>query len=246
MTKGKYANRADTRLRVLESKALRDAHSKISSLKDELSATRQQLNSLEAQIQSKAMRAAAALSMKEKANLRNEVASLQIRAKEDRIRQAVLVWELMFRATHSRPAPLVLDHHSADTDAFAYWLTVNWEIACLFFKDYDEIWEFFEQVEGHGWRMSGGDVGGPSGQPTIHQNGREANRVFKKGKIKATMMRRVHDMRAYYDRIITARQHGQLEPVLTFAETRRESTIKDDMLAGKLGILSQTGKNKSG
>jgi len=240
VTRGKYAARADTRLKALESEALREAHNRIKELEHQLGEAKHEIDTAKAQNHSQAMAAAQGLSAREKANLRNEIASLQYRSKQDRLRYALLMWEIMHRAHFGTPAPLVLAPADAGPDdpSYAYWLTVHWEIAALFCADYDEIWEFFESAQGYRWKIAGTDkLYGKSGQPVTKQTARESTRQFMKGNIKGAMMRRIHNMHDYYDRIVAARGHGAQEPVVHFQDAHPRDAADEDIrdnLVGKM------------
>jgi hypothetical protein len=145
VAKGKYAARADTRLQALESAALQEAHAKIRELTTELNQARHELDVARAQMHGQAMQAAAGMSMREKQNLRNKIASLEHQASEDRVRNAVLTWELMHRTKFDRPSPIEIfdpEGHprwvepSSDVheiaESYDYWTKVHWEVAALF------------------------------------------------------------------------------------------------------------------
>ena len=220
--KGKYANRADTRLKVLESETLRDAAAKIADLQTQLAAARQELNTYRAKMQGQALKAAAGMSAREKQNLRDKIASLEHQAAEQRVRNAVLTWEVMHRAKFDRPSPTeILGMGTIDArldgapepreelqESFEYWCAVHWEIAALFLSDYDEILEFCRIAEGYTW--------GVAGDKTLGANAREATRNFRKGRVRDHMLKRIYAMREYYDRIWQARLAGHVEPVIRF------------------------------
>ena len=225
MTRGKYAARADTRLKVLESEALKEASAKIKELERQLGAAHHERDTTRAEMQSKALSAAAGMSAREKRNLRNQIASLEHQVAADRIRNAVLVWEIMHRAKFDEPSPVQI---LPDTPSYDYWITVHWEIGSLFCPDYDEIWKFFRLVEGYEWRIAGSLLAGDSGQPTIKQNAREASRAMIKGGLKGGLVRRMRDMREYYDRIWAARQSGDVEPILHFQDAHSQDAHHKD------------------
>lgn len=222
MARGKYAARADRRLEVLESEKLREAHAEIRDLKTQLAAAQQEIKTTNAQVQSKAMQAAAHLSAKEKTDLRNRIASLEHHSAEQAIRHAVLTWEVMHREKFDRPSPAKLlnpDRHPDQEfpeprddlkDSCEFWFSVHWELAALFITNYDDMWRFFETAQGYSWRMAG--------DTDIGTNARENTRNLRKGPLRDHMMRRVNEMRAYYDRIWKARQAGKTEPITRFTE----------------------------
>lgn len=224
MVKGKYAHRADTRLKVLESEALQKSQEKINDLTKQLEQIKQELHLAKTGMHSKAMQAAQGMSAREKQHLRDQMASMAHQHKEERKRYALLMWEILHRTTFGTPAPFVM-HPSDKSESHELWIKVNWEIATLFFNDYDEIWDFFRVVEGMTWRLAGGDGSG--------QTQREANRWLMKGSMKKLMMVRVGKMRAYFDRIYHSRQTRIPEPVKSFAEIAPAKTSadrKEDMI----------------
>lgn len=219
--KGKYAAKADTRLKVLESEALREATAKIKDLEAELKQARQERNVSQAKMTSKAMEAAAAMSAREKSNLRDKIASLEHQAAEQRIRNAVLTWEVMHRNRFDRPSPAKLlgitliteaqleeapESREELKDSIDYWRSVHWEIAGIFFCDYDEILRFFRVVEGYTWGIAGD-------RKILGGSARENTRNLRKGKIRDHMMRRNRGLREHYDCIWKARLAGGVEPV---------------------------------
>ena len=233
MTKGKYAQRADSRLKVLESEALQQAHAKIKELTEQLSAVKKEINEARAGIHSKAMAAAAGLSKREKEHLRDQLASMAYQHDADRMRYAVLVWEIMHRNKFGTPAPLQMER---DSESHEYWLSMHWEIATLFFKEWEQIQEFFARCEGTRWRLAGSGASHlRGGMPLPPQTSREATRRLEKGRMKNSLMRRVFAMRAYFDRIEAARKTGDLEPILAFKDSRNDETpedVRDKLIEG--------------
>lgn len=224
MAKGKYAQRADTRLKVLESEALREAHAKIADLSSQLSEAKHEINIVRSEISSKALQAASGLSTREKQNLRNQIASMEHQRDKERIRYALLTWEIMHRNKFGVPAPLRVDPSCGDS--YKYWIGVNWELASLFCPDWESIREFFLLVEGYEWKIAGDNgLAGKSGDPLLKQSAREADRLFKKGRIKDRMMVRVSMMKAHHDRVYKARRAGKTEPILMFRATETDSRI---------------------
>lgn len=225
MTRGKYSERADSRLRVLESDALREAHATIRDLKTQLGDAKHDLDVAQAQTSAKAMQAAAHLSGREKQNLRNRIASLEHQASEERIRNAVLTWELMHRHKFDQPSPAkILSNETPES--YRYWCDVHWQIGALFISDYDELWRFFRIAEGYAWGMAGGNVSGPTGE-SIRLTARESKRILHKGRLKDHMLKRVRRLRAYYDRIWRARQAGGVEPISPWKDDDRD--VPDDV-----------------
>lgn len=216
MAKGKYAHRADTRLKVLESEALQKSQMKINELTKQLDEAKQELHVAKAGMHSKAMQAAAGMSAREKQHLRDQLASQAHQHREERKRYAVLAWEVLHRTMFGEPAPLVM-HPSDESESRKTWLKCNWEIATIFFDDYDEIWDFFLAVEGVPWKLAA-DEG---------QTMREANRFLKIGSLKKMMMARVVKLRAYLDLIYQSHQTKVPVPVKTFAEIAPATTAKD-------------------
>ena len=216
MAKGKYAHRADTRLKVLESEALQKSQMKINELTKQLDEAKQELHVAKAGMHSKAMQAAAGMSAREKQHLRDQLASQAHQHREERERYAVLAWEVLHRTMFGEPAPLVM-HPSDESESRKTWLKCNWEIATIFFDDYDEIWDFFLAVEGVPWKLAA-DEG---------QTMREANRFLKIGSLKKMMMARVVKLRAYLDLIYQSHQTKVPVPVKTFAEIAPATTAKD-------------------
>ena len=216
MAKGKYAHRADTRLKVLESEALQKSQMKINELTKQLDEAKQELHVAKAGMHSKAMQAAAGMSAREKQHLRDQLASQAHQHREERKRYAVLAWEVLHRTMFGEPAPLVM-HPSDESESRKTWLKCNWEIATIFFDDYDEIWDFFLAVEGVPWKLAA-DEG---------HTMREANRFFKIGALKKLMMTRVVKLRAYLDLIYQSHQTKVPVPVKTFAEIAPADTDKD-------------------
>lgn len=247
MTRGKYATKADGRLRVLESEALREATAKIRDLEAQLKEAKHELNTATTQMQSQAMQAAAHLSSKEKQHLRNQIASLENSNKEDRVRMATLVWDLAHRWIHQRPAPFAIpvssreshiaDDYLGDQEGLSadmkqskdLWFSISWEIAALFFKDYDDVWTFLETVEGR-WRMSGDTAFiFDSGRVIQKTSSRENTRNMKKaGPMRSHMSKRIRAMQDYHERIWTSRGHGDPEPVVSFKQTAVLHQTPDD------------------
>jgi hypothetical protein len=237
MTKGKYAVRADTRLKALESAALRDAHAKITELEAQLGQAKHQLDTAEANMHGQAMTAAAGMSRREKQHLRNKIASLEHQAGEERVRNALLTWELMHRFKFGRPSPAKLLDPKPDCgdtarpmirelppdadvnelqESYDYWIDVHWEIAALFMSNYDEIWRFQEIAQGYRWGIAG----------FWGANARENTRNVRttSGRISGHLIKRVNGMRDYYQRIWKARLAGGMEPV-----SHWEDVVTDDM-----------------
>ena len=215
--KGKYANRADGRLKVLESAAVRDATAKITDLQARLAHTQQELNTYQAQMQGQALKAAAGMSAREKKDLRDRIASLEHQAAEQRIRNAVLTWEVMHRNKFGRPSPEkilgmgTIGVKTAEAqETWDFWCSTHWEIAALFMADYDEMLRFFRIAEGYEWGIAGDTHTGTTA--------RESTRHFRKGRIRDHMLKRVYAMREYYGRIWTARLAGHVEPVSHFRD----------------------------
>ena len=84
MAKGKYAHRADTRLKVLESEALQKSQEKINDLTKQLEQAKQELHLAKTGMHSKAMQAAQGMSAREKQHLRDQMASMAHQHKEER------------------------------------------------------------------------------------------------------------------------------------------------------------------
>lgn len=97
MTKGKYAQRARTRLEQLESERIRELAAEKAELERQLHACRQSKAELERDVQSKAMRLAAGLSADEKRYLRNQIAVLENQANVDRMHTARLCLAAAFQ-----------------------------------------------------------------------------------------------------------------------------------------------------
>jgi hypothetical protein len=224
MARGKYAARADTRLQVLESSALRDAHAKIADLEEQLAKAKHKLDTAEAQMQGQAMKAAAGMSAREKRNLRDQISSLEYQAREDALRYAVLTWELMHRTTFERPSPAKIVGIGSDDfdypefpetpeqlkETYDYWCHVHWEVAALFLADFEQIRRFQKLTQGYEWRMAGDTI--------VRTTARENTRTLYKGRIRDAMMKRVMAMRDYYERIWKARLAGNVEPMSQFRE----------------------------
>lgn len=237
MARGKYAHRADTRLRVLESDELKKAHTRIGELEAALAHARGEANSFQKQMQGKAMEAAAHLSGKEKKMLRDKIASLQYQAAQTRLHDAVLMWEVVHRNRFGRPSPAeiwisvdVADDIYNDitpeqmAETRDYWYSVHWEIAALFFADYDEMRAFFLLVEGHDWRIAGENIDG------VYSSTRHATRMLHVGKIRDSLMKREYERRAYYERIWKARQNGHVEPMATFEIIGNDEDVRDGLI----------------
>jgi hypothetical protein len=220
VTRGKYAAKAEGRLRALESEALLQANARIKELERALGAIRHECDVLRRDVHSHAMDAAAKISEGEKNDLRDQIAELKRHDSQERIRYAVLAWEIVHRNEFHRPSPAKLWGEAYGTESRAViedvtveqmkaswdlWIAIHWEIAALFLPDYDEMEKFFILVEGHGWRVAG-DVGWSS---------REATRNLRVGKIRDAVMKREYRRRDYFERIWKARQGGHVEPIDT-------------------------------
>jgi hypothetical protein len=236
MARGKYAHRADTRLKVLESEALRKASARIAELEAELATAHNEVNTFRKQMAGKAMAAAAHLSGQEKKILRDKIASLEYQDAQARIRNAVLVWEIVHRNKFDRPSPDKIwfgndvDDDTCDitpeqmTQTRDYWYSMHWEIAALFFSDYDEMRRFFLIVEGHEWRIAGENIDG------VYSSTRHATRSLHTGKVRDSMMKREYERREYYERIWKAREAGHVEPIQTFGIIGTDEDIKENLV----------------
>jgi hypothetical protein len=246
MAKGKYAVRADARLRALETEAVCAARAQIHELTTALTAARHQVQMTEADITGKAMAIAERLVIEEKKRLTQRIEELEHTRSADRVRQALLTWEIMHRNRFGTPAPLKMGFNEELTrDSYEFWLTCHWEIAALFCTDYDEIHRFFEQAEGYSWRLAGDGPSNYGYEPLAKQTSREATRRFRKGHLRDMMMNRVVNMRAYYDRIVFAREHDQTEPVLTFADANPADACPEDTRDGLIEKIKEKGVSPS-
>jgi hypothetical protein len=208
--KGKYAQRADSRLRVLESEALRESSAKIDALKTELAQTKHQLHTAQAEIQSKAMQAAAALSAREKKHLRDKLASVEQQVHDERMKLAILTWELMHRSKFGEPAPRREAFRPRCADEwYQYWLEVKFLLVAVFFPTYDEAEEFLDEIEGR-WELAGFE----------RHTKRENNRWVRKGTLRNFLARRHADIRQYWQAVYKARQGDSPVPVKAMADWR--------------------------
>ena len=97
MTKGKYANKAHFRMQTIESERIRELLAEAQGLKAELAKAKHENDVLRSDVHSKAMQAASALSADEKRELRNKVAQLEADARKDKLKSAVLAYDVAFR-----------------------------------------------------------------------------------------------------------------------------------------------------
>jgi hypothetical protein len=210
MSKGKYAQRADSRLRVLESETVRDANAKIAELKDQLAHANQELHEVKAEISSKAMQAAQHLSSREKTYLRNKLASVEQQARDDRKKFAIQTWELMHRNKFGEPAPQPEAYTPKCNDEwYRYWLDVKWLLLPIFCPTYYEAEEVLDEIEGP-WDLAGFDG----------RSKRENTRLLRKGALRKYLARRHEVIRKYWQSVYTGRQTNSPVPVKTLVDWR--------------------------
>lgn len=227
MAKGKYKARTANREVARDNELIVEKVAEVAALKAALAEVQRQLRAESAERGTLVVARADELSDEQIRLAREEIVSMKHQRGEDQVRCAVLVWEIMHRQKFGRPAPPHL-HREDEPESYDYWISVNWEIAALFCPDWESISRVQLLCQGWELQLSGGEIHGSRGQPSLKQTRREATRQVNKGNIKDLMWGRVKAMRAYYDRVYAARQRGDTEPILSFGETLSKTRAPED------------------
>lgn len=232
MTKGKYKARAANREVARDNELIVEKVEEIESLKQQLAESQQDAHLLRTQMNSEALRIASEMSLKDKQKLRAEIEELKYQRVEEKMRHAVLVWEIMHRRQFNRPAPISLTLSEANIEqkeSYDYWNSVSWEIGSLFFSDWESVNRFRYLCQGWEMQMAGTISGGArSGSPTLKRTARESTRQLRKGNIKGMMVKRVRELHAHFDRIYTGRMAGRNEPVVSFRDVGADGKAPED------------------
>lgn len=241
MAKGKYKARAANREAARDNELIVEKVDEIARLKAALAQTEGQLQKERAERGTLVLARANELSAEQTKPVREEIVSLKHQCLEDQVRYAVLMWEIMHRKKFGRPAPVHL-HKEDEPESYEYWIAVNWEIASLFGDDWESIERFQFLCQGWEMKLSGCELHGNRGQPTLKQTAREATRQVRKGNIRDLMRGRVKAMRAHYDRVYAARQGGDTEPMFLFRDTLSDTQASEDRRENLVDKMRETSK----
>lgn len=103
MARGKFANKRHFQMQKIETERIRELNAQINGLKDDLAKAKHETDVLRADINSKVMHAAIKISEDERQDLRNKIAQLEADFHKDRVKNAILAYEVAFRIATGKP-----------------------------------------------------------------------------------------------------------------------------------------------